>query len=192
MGDSIEDLEKAAMLPEGDVIRILLEQHARIRELLEAVRLATGHERAELFAELRALLAVHETAEQVVLRPHTDHIVDHDLADARVREEVEATKMLARLEKLATDSDEFQELFVDFERAVTDHADAEEEHEFPQVLIDCTPEERATLGARLSTIEDIAPTRPHPTVAGKPAVQVVVAPVASIVDRVRDKLQKTG
>jgi hypothetical protein len=192
MGDSIDDLEKAAMLPEGDVIRILLEQHARIREGLQAVRLASGTERGDLFAELRAVLAVHETAEQVVLRPHTDHIIDQELADARTREEVEATKMLAELENLATDSVEFEELFADFERAVTDHADAEEEHEFPQILIDCTPEERTTLGARLTAIEDVAPTRPHPSVAGKPAVQVLVAPVASIVDRVRDKLQKTG
>ena len=33
MGDAAEDRVSAAQLPEGDVIRILLEQHARIREL---------------------------------------------------------------------------------------------------------------------------------------------------------------
>ncbi|GAB7003363.1 hypothetical protein JCM18899A_08340 [Nocardioides sp. AN3] len=31
MGDAAEDRAKAAELPEGDVIRVLLEQHARIK-----------------------------------------------------------------------------------------------------------------------------------------------------------------
>jgi hypothetical protein len=192
MGDAVTDLEQAAMLPEGDIIRILLEQHARIRELMQGVRLAGGKERADLFAELRALIAVHETAEQIVLRPHTDHVVSKEVADARTREEVQATKVLAELEKLATDSPDFETQFTAFERAVVDHAEAEENSEFPQILVECTPHERAEMGARFSAVEDVAPTRPHPSVAGKPAATVVMAPVASIVDRVRDALEKAS
>jgi hypothetical protein len=192
MGDAIEDLEQAAMLPEGDVIRILLEQHARIKELLQAVRLAHGKDRADLFAELRALIAVHETAEQLVLRPNTEGAVSHDISDARTREEVEATEMLAALEKLPADSPDFDTRFATFERAVIDHAEAEENAEFSEILVRCTPQERAEMGRKLEAVEEVAPTRAHPSVAGKPAATVLVAPVASIVDRVRDKLQQAS
>lgn len=192
MGDATEDRQKAAMLPDGDVIRILLEQHAQIRELLEQVRISGGAERAESFAELRALIAVHETAEQIVLRPGTDHVVDKDVADARNREEVEATTLLADLEKLAVDSPEFVAEFALFERAVIDHAEAEEDAEFPQILVECTPEQRVRMGRRLAAVEHVAPTHPHTSVAGHPAATVMVAPIASIVDRVRDVLQRAS
>jgi hypothetical protein len=38
MGDANEDRAKARALPEGDVVRVLLEQHAQIRELFTQVK----------------------------------------------------------------------------------------------------------------------------------------------------------
>lgn len=63
MNNAAEDRAKAAELAEGDVVRTLLEQHARIRELFEDVTSAEGAHNQQAFDELRALLAVHETAE---------------------------------------------------------------------------------------------------------------------------------
>jgi len=59
----------AAKLPEGDVVRILLEQHARIRDLFAEINGFAGTRKQERFDELRVLLAVHETAEEMILRP---------------------------------------------------------------------------------------------------------------------------
>ena len=42
MSGAAEDRKKAATLPEGDVIRILYEQHAQIQDLFERVEKASG------------------------------------------------------------------------------------------------------------------------------------------------------
>lgn len=57
-------------LSEGDVISLLSEQHGRIRRLFMDVKAATGRHRQHAFDELRALLAVHETVEDLVIRAH--------------------------------------------------------------------------------------------------------------------------
>lgn len=54
-----------------DGLRLLLDQHARIRRLLTEVESAQGDARRASFDELRELLARHETAEEMVLRPLT-------------------------------------------------------------------------------------------------------------------------
>ncbi len=38
MGDAKEDRAKAAKLPEGDIVRILLTQHADVKDLLDQMR----------------------------------------------------------------------------------------------------------------------------------------------------------
>lgn len=190
MGNAAEDRARAAKLPEGDVVRVLLEQHARIRDLFADVRSAEGEHRTQAFDELRALLAVHETAEEMVLRPATAKVGGKEVADARNHEESEANKVLATLEKLDTDSAEFAELLADFEKDVDEHAEAEESDEFSLILEQCDEEERQRLGTQVLAVEKIAPTHPHPSTAGSPAAQWAVGPFASIVDRTRDALAK--
>jgi hypothetical protein len=180
------------MLPEGDVIGILLEQHARITELFAAVRGASGEAKVDSFHELRALLAVHETAEQLVLRPNTAGRVNETVAAKRIQEEVEATKALAELEKLDPESPAFASSFAEFEKAVSDHAEAEESEEFPAVVSDYTVEERQRMGRALKALETIAPTHPHPGVAGHTFATIATLPVASIIDRARDALRRAS
>src|SRR3954451_21599269 len=121
MGDVQEDRAKAATLPEGDVIRVLLEQHARIRELFAHVQSASGEHKKQTFDELRALLAVHETAEEMVLRPVSSKAAGKEVAEARNQEEAAANEVLADLEKLDVDTPEFDRMLADFERSVDQH-----------------------------------------------------------------------
>lgn len=192
MGDATEDMQKANELPEGDVIRILLEQHARIRTLFSDVHEATGSARADLFAELRATLVVHETAEQLILRPVSKRVTDDAVVAGRVEEEEEATRVLADLERLDPDSSEFHELLTAFERSVDEHAEAEERLEFPAVVAGCSPAERKRLGTLLRAAESVAPTRAHPAVAGSRVATVLSMPIASIADRARDAIRRAG
>ncbi|HEX5534225.1 MAG TPA: hemerythrin domain-containing protein [Actinomycetales bacterium] len=190
MGSPTENLAKAKSLPEGDVIRILLEQHARVQTLFSQLKMATGESRQDLFDELRALLAVHETAEEMVLRPVTKKVAGESVADARNQEEEQANEVLAELEDLDVASPEFATKLAAFEQSVLSHAEAEEQQEFPAVLAECDAEERQKLGKRLERTEKIAPTHPHPTTAGSTAKQYMVGPFASIVDRVKDSLSR--
>jgi hemerythrin superfamily protein len=188
MGDAAEDRAKAADLPEGDVIRVLLEQHSRIRELFSEVLSMEGEHKKHAFDDLRALLAVHETAEEMVLRPVTKETAGQAVVDARNQEEAEANKVLAELEKLDVDSPDFDEKLKTFEKAVDDHAEAEEHEEFPTVLESCDEDRRKKMGTHLRAAEGIAPTHPHPSTAGSTAAQYAVGPIASLIDRTRDAI----
>jgi hemerythrin-like domain-containing protein len=190
MSDAAEDRAKAANLPEGDAVRILLEQHARIRDLFTDVKSAEGEHKQQAFDELRALLAVHETAEEMVLRPATSAAGGSAVADARNHEEAEANKVLAGLEKLDVSSVDFDAQLAVFQQAVDDHAEAEENEEFSLILRECDEEQRQRMGKQLLAVEKIAPTHPHPSTAGSPIAQWAVGPVASIIDRTRDAISK--
>jgi hemerythrin superfamily protein len=190
MSETRQDLEQAEELPEGDVIALLLEQHARIRELFTAVKDAPDGERGEVFDELRALLAVHETSEELVLRPVADQDDWKSVADARNAEEKEANQVLSELEDLDPATESFVAKLEAFQTAVEQHAEAEEKQEFPRVLAACDEEQRQKMGKRLLSVQSMAPTHPHPVAAGSPAAQLVTGPFAAMVDRVRDALTR--
>lgn len=188
MGTATEDRAKAGQLPEGDVIRLLLEQHALIQDLFAEVEKAAGKDKQEKFDRLRTLLAVHETAEEIVLRPVSMRVAGKDVADARNHEEAEASEVLAELEKMDVTDPGFDAKLAGFKRSVLSHAEAEEHEEFPKVLAECDEKQRQAMGTHFRATEKIAPTHPHPSTAGSPLAQMTVGPFASIVDRVRDVL----
>lgn len=188
MSHATEDLARAAELPEDDVVGILLRQHARIRELFEDVSSAEGDHKQQAFDELRALLAVHETAEEMVLRPVSRKAAGDSVAEERNHEEQEANKVLLELEKLDVASAEFDQQLASFEQDVLHHAESEENAEFPRILAECEEEKRASMGKQVRRAESIAPTHPHPSTAGSTAAQWAVGPFASLVDRTRDAL----
>lgn len=188
MGDAAEDRAKAEELPEGDVIRILLEQHAQVRELFAEIQQASADLRQEPFDRLRALLAVHETGEELVLRPKAEDSAWKDVATERNQEESEANEVLKHLEELDTTTEAFLSALQDFEKSVDEHAEAEESEEFPRVLRALDEDERRRLGARLQAVEKMAPTHPHPTAAGSTTAQALTGPFAAMMDKVRDAL----
>lgn len=192
MSDAAGDRAKAATLPEGDVVRMLLEQHADIRDLFTRVRTTNGEPRQHAFDDLRTLLAVHETAEEMVLRPVTQQIAGEGMAADRNHEEAEANQLLGMLERMDVNSPDFEEALATFEKAVDDHAEAEEHGEFPAVLASCSAEERQLLGTKVRAAEAVAPTHPHPGVAPGSTKQQVVGPFAAIVDRVKDAIAHAG
>lgn len=178
-------------LPEGDVIRILLDQHDRIRELFATVNAATDQETmVATFDELRALLAVHETAEEMVLRPVSRRSASAQVAEARNEEESEANEVLAQLESMEVGSPEFSNRFAAFEKSVERHAEAEEHQEFPAIVVATEEKDRQRMGSLLEAVEKMAPTHPHPGAAGSTAAQWTVGPFASMADRARDAIAK--
>ena len=73
-----------------DVVKFLTDQHNLIKDLFEEVLSASDDKARETaFVELRQLLAVHETAEEMVVHPRARHeIADGDeIVDARLEEE---------------------------------------------------------------------------------------------------------
>ena len=190
MGTATEDRQKASQLPEGDVIRFLLNQHAQIRDLFDEVESSHGEQRHDAFEELRALLAMHETAEEMILRPVTQKIAPDGVADARNAEEQEANEVLKKLESADLESPDFDQQFAELKKSVDEHAESEEHEEFPVVLETCDLDQRQRMGRRMQAVEQVAPTRPHPSTAGSPAKQWTVGPFAALIDKARDAVDK--
>ena len=182
---------QAAKLPEGDVVRILLDQHARIRDLFGQVRDTTGKKKREAFDDLRRLLAAHEAAEEMIVRPLTRAAAGGNrIASARNHEEHMATHLLADLEKMSLSSQEFSDGLAEFEAKVLGHAQHEETEEFPLILKPRSEQQRAWLGRGLRMAETMAPTHPHPAAAGSTTVQYVLGPFASLLDHARDVMRR--
>jgi hemerythrin superfamily protein len=184
--------EEAAKLPQDDIIGILLTQHARIRELFAEVHMSRGDQKRAKFSQLRALLAVHEAAEEMILRPVAKREAGESETAARNEEEQEAGGILAELERMNLSGSQFEAKLTEFEKAVGDHADHEEQEEFPVVRSRCSQEQRRKMGRRLLRAERTAPTHPHPAASGSSAAQWTVGPFASLVDRARDALGGIG
>lgn len=173
-----------------DVVKFLKEQHNLIKDLFEEVFSASDAKARETaFVELRQLLAVHETAEEMVVHPRVRHeIADGDeIVDARLHEEHEAKEMLSELESMDIDSKEFLDELAKFRDAVIDHAEHEETEEFNKLGRKLDADERERMAKAVQAAEAIAPTRPHPGVESAKA-NFAVGPFASMLDRARDAI----
>jgi len=140
---------EARRLPAGNVIGVLLEQHAQIRELYAAVRNSTGPDRRDAFDRLRTLLAAHEAGEQGVLRPVSRQVVGQRIPAAHEEEEAEVARVMAELEGLDVAGDRFAEQFARFARVLSAHAVSEEDEEYPAVRAGRSDEELEEMGVRL-------------------------------------------
>src|SRR5687768_8130595 len=120
--------------PNQDAVGFLEEQHNQARSLLSGLASGAG-DRQDTFAALVRLLAVHETAEEMVVYPTVrTNVPDGDaLADARLAEEGDAKRMLSDLEKLGVDDPGFDAALGEFAKALNDHADHEERQIFPSL-----------------------------------------------------------
>jgi hemerythrin superfamily protein len=173
-----------------DVAQFIRDQHEEIKRLMAQVEGRTGDERQAAFEELVHLLAVHETAEEVVIYPVVRSEPGGDeVVDLRTQEEGEAKRMLADLEKVDIGSDEFAPRFNVLRDAVLRHATSEEKTVLP--LLERTQDEDKLdrLGQAVRAAEKLAPTHPHPNAPDSALGNVAVGPMAAVIDRTRDALR---
>ena len=183
------------MTTDGSTTRatdLLRRQHQQVKETFAALEQATGEQRVELFDCLRQTLAVHETAEEIVIHPH-GRLLGADVAkvvDARLAEEQQAKRDLADLEKLGPDGEHFGVKLLTFRKAVEAHAEAEEHELFPLLEARIDPDELRTMADEIEVAEAMAPTHPHPHGPSSGIGNQLVGPFVAMVDKVRDKLSK--
>ena len=173
-----------------DVVRFLKDQHNLIKDLFEEVFSASSDDaRRTAFTELRQLLAVHETAEEMIVHPRArgEGAAGDEVVDARLAEEHRAKEMLAALEDTDVAAPEFLPALAEFRDAVVEHADAEEAEEFDSLRRDLDAGQLKAMAAAVRAAEAIAPTRPHPGVESA-TLTFAVGPFASMLDRARDAI----
>jgi hemerythrin superfamily protein len=175
-----------------EVVAFLKAQHNFIEDMFDEVLHASDPQaREKPFLELRQLLAVHETAEEMLVHPRARRGADAGdaIVDARLKEEHEAKELLLQIEKLDVSSQEFVNELEKLREAVLDHAQHEESEEFPLLQKELDVDELKRMGTAVRAAEAIAPTRPHPGVESA-KLNFVVGPFASMLDRARDLIQQ--
>jgi hemerythrin superfamily protein len=171
-----------------DVVKFLKDQHNLIKDMFEEVFSASDvKSREKAFIDLRQLLAVHETAEEMVVHPRVRQEVasGDEIVDARLNEEHKAKEMLSQLESMDIGSKKFLDELAKFRDAVIDHAEHEENEEFNKLQRKLDSGDLGRMAKAVQAAEAIAPTRPHPGVESAKA-NFAVGPFASMLDRARD------
>lgn len=176
----------------NEVVAFLKAQHNLIEDMFDEVLHASDpHAREKAFIELRQLLAVHETAEEMLVHPRMRREADNGdvIVESLLKEEHDAKQILSKLEGLDITSEEFMDELTRLRKAVLVHAEHEELEEFPKLQREIDANDLKRLGTAVRVAEAIAPTRPH---AGVESVKLnlAVGPFASMLDRARDLIQQ--
>ena len=171
-----------------EVVSFLKAQHNLIEDMFDEVLHASDpRAREDAFVALRQLLAVHETAEEMVVHPRVREAADAGdaIVDARLREERDAKELLRRIAELDVATEEFADGVAQLRDAVLEHAEHEESEEFPMLQRELGIDELKRMTTAVRAAEATAPTRPHPGVESAKR-NFILGPVASIFDRARD------
>ncbi|BBX65954.1 hemerythrin [Mycobacterium saskatchewanense] len=171
-----------------EVVAFLKAQHNLIEDMFDEVLHASDPQaREEPFVKLRQLLAVHETAEEMIVHPRVRREADAGdaIVDDRLTEEHQAKELLSQIEQLDIASQEFVDEITKLRDAVLDHARQEESEEFPVLSRKLDDDDLKRMGTAVRAAEAIAPTRPHPGVESA-KLNFAVGPFASMLDRARD------
>jgi hemerythrin superfamily protein len=173
--------------PVNDIVFLLTQDHAEVKDLLAEFDAATPDSREELFWKLTDQLVRHEVGEEVVVYPALKELPGgSDVVDARLAEEAEAEKQLASMEKIEPSSDEFMTALRELRDAVLDHAQQEETEVFPLLLAHEEAGRREYLGQKFKGAKLAAPNRPHPHLPSSPLSQKTIGPIAAFFDRMRE------
>jgi hemerythrin superfamily protein len=172
-----------------DVVQVIEAQHAEIRRLFQAAI----NDPTDSFDSLVRLLAVHETAEEMVVYPAVRNLGEaaREIVDARKKEEDAAKKALAEMESLDRSSEKFVQMLHAFRVDVEEHATNEEMHVFP-FLSQSDAQDRSGMAQAFLLAEKFAPTHAHRMAPESGMGNLLVGPFVAMVDRVRDAIRDRG
>jgi hemerythrin superfamily protein len=175
-----------------DVVDLLLEQHDEIRSMFNEVPRVQGPAKHELFEDLVRLLAVHETAEEIVVHPMARRKLEagEQVVDERLEEEDRAKKELADLYDMGVDHPDFDQRLEKFAAEVTAHATHEEGEEFLRLRGSVDADTLRRMAGALKAAETAAPIRPHRNAPESAAGNLLAGPPTAVFDRVRDAVRQ--
>jgi hemerythrin superfamily protein len=173
----------------NDVIQAVLEDHQKIKSLMNQVSSA-GPEKRDLFQELVTTLAVHETAEEEIVHPLARRAQNgDDVVAPRLEEEDKGKKALAHLEEIGVEDARFDEEFARLREEVLRHAQNEEQQEHPTLERGVDPEQLQRAAQLFRKAEQMGPTHAHASAPESATGNVLVGSFVAIADRVRDGLR---
>lgn len=168
------------------------EELDRLMDRARATRDSPGPEHAQALRALARLVFTHAFAEEAVLFPAARRLLpDGDPLTLRIeRAHQDVDELVTRLDRGTVD-DPGHAALLDRTFAVLDHDVRTEEDELlPRLQQSLTSRRLRTLGWRWELVRRVSPTRPHPVVSRRPPGQVLSTLPLTVLDRIRDMLQR--
>jgi hemerythrin superfamily protein len=180
------------MTTHSDIVDALLADHEQAKKLLARMDNASPSQKKDLFWEITNDLVRHEVAEEEIVYPVARQVVPNGdrLAGARIREQSEAEHLLAEMEKVGTEDEKFDAMFQKLHAAVLEHAEKEQTLIFEPMRQRLDAEKRKNMAGLYEKAKSVAPTHPHPNAPDTPPGNIIVGPVAALVDGARDAIHK--
>lgn len=177
-----------------DATELLMEDHARVRQLMgrfqRAKRVETQRRLAE---ELITELSVHSAIEEEKLYPVMRETLDNGDDDYHeaIDEHQRVKEILAQMEDALDEagSKRFAGMMLALKRDVEHHVREEETEIFPQLREKLGVRRLQAIGKELEEAKKSAPTHPHPQ---QPPAGEVTGTLTGLVDRVRDRVSPRG
>ena len=177
-----------------DVVALLKADHKKVETMLSSLDAIDDSTLVEYLCHLREELVRHEVAEEMVVYPvFRRNVPDGDaIVDACIAEQAQAEELLARLDKHENDKAALRTGLLQLKKSVLAHAEHEEREVFPPLEAHTKRTDLQELGQRYRKALASAPTHPHPHAPDTPPGNMVLGPLAAVVDRVRDAVSRSA
>lgn len=175
-----------------DLIGVITADHRAVERVFGELESRTGTpaHRRELTDHVITELVRHAVAEEQYLYPAVretlpggDEVAEHEIA-----EHAEAERVMKDLDGVDPAAARFDDLLGKLISEVRNHVQEEEAELLPRLARACSAERLRELGRRVLEAKRIAPTRPHPAAPDRPPANLILAPGAGLIDRLRDAL----
>ena len=184
---------------ERDVVDLLSADHRefdRIFRELEQLRGATGPDvvqrKRELVDEVTIGLAQHSVAEETQVYPLVEKQLDHEEAEHSKEEHAEAEETMKRLERMDAGDPEFDAVVAHLIQEIRHHVEHEEGRMFVALRSNLSRDQLVELAGKVESVKKFAPTRPHPMTPNDANVRRLAAPLAGLLDHLRDAVSGRG
>lgn len=176
----------------ADLVSVIVNDHRQVEQAFSELESGSGDAeyRRNLTDHVIAELVRHSVAEEQFMYPAVRRYLDggEQLADKEISEHGEAEKVMKQLESADVTDEKFDQLLRQLIQDVREHVEDEEHNLLPKLQQACTADELRDLGSKVEQAKKVAPTRPHPSSPSTPPANLVLAPGAAIIDKVRDAL----
>lgn len=175
-----------------DAIDILEHDHRMVEQLFRDYQAAaSGEQRRGVVEIIIRELSKHAALEELMVYPLAKKVLPdgEQEIDEHLAEHLSVKKILAALDELSAGDQKTDGLMAELQREIEHHVQEEEGEMLPKLRDAVDQQALDELGQALDKAKQTAPTRPHPQAPDEPPGLALAGPVATIYDRLRDRLQ---
>lgn len=175
-----------------DAIELLKHDHRMVEQLFRDYQAAASAQQRRGVVEIMIReLSKHAALEELMVYPLAKQVLPEGKQEIEehLAQHLGVKKILAELDKLGPGDERTDELMAQLQREIAHHVAEEEQELMPQLRDAIDQQALDELGEALDKAKLTAPTRPHPHAPDQPPALAMAGPVATVYDRLRDRLQ---